>query len=69
MVSQFQDADWLSEADANGILELDSLLRQMTEQRDKELWTAGALAEAPEWEQVRKKARELLTRPSMPVVR
>lgn len=60
LVSQFVTHGWLTSRDAFGIVAVDEMLGRIRGADRVELWTADALEQAPEWEEVRRRAREVL---------
>lgn len=60
LVPQFVAKGWLTSRDATVITAVDEMLERMSGPENVELWTVDALKQAPEWEEVRRRAREVL---------
>ena len=62
LVPQFVAEGWLTPNDAAFITQLDQFLDAMSGPDQQRLWTEEALNTASEWEEVRRRAREVLAR-------
>lgn len=60
LLPQFVANGWITSEDAAAISALDETLGRMSGPDKQSLWTAGALREAKEWEEVRRQARDAL---------
>lgn len=60
LVPQFVSQGWLTSRNADLILEIDSILKEISGEDRPELWAEEALREAEVWEAVRAKARTFL---------
>ena len=60
LLPQFVANGWLAVVEATAIEALDESLLRLGEQNDGAWWTEAALVEAPEWEEVRIRARVVL---------
>jgi hypothetical protein len=58
--AQLVEARWLPASVSGPLRELDGLLSTMSGPANAALWNPGALASAPEWDDVRSKAKAIL---------
>jgi hypothetical protein len=58
LIRQFVDEGWLSTAEADAIVAVDAALERMSGEGHEALWTESALHVAPEWDEVRRLARQ-----------
>jgi hypothetical protein len=60
LLGQFVASGWITEQDADAIRALDDLLGRMSGDQNEHLWTEHGLTTANEWEEVRKRARDIV---------